>query len=155
PNISVRYGDAAFYRLNSVRSSRRGAIYKTTRRHNDTGDTITVPSSNSMIHMTGPFASSSSITMGMTLDKIGNRYEELRQKAMQFPVDGNDLTGLHILLIVIPRQDLHSAVFFAGEAVWSRSGIGIARSGSAFVGPIPSDPETLSGFDPEMLPQLM
>lgn len=73
---------------------------------------------------------------------------------MFFSVEGERLSGLQILLIVIPRSAPREAHLTAGTALCDGHEI-IVNSGGRRTPSLPAPRESLVGFDPAILPRLI
>jgi len=72
-----------------------------------------------------------------------------------FPIPANALTGLYVLLMVIPLDSPHDAYFFVGTAVWDRRSIFLVDDAEQRLVRIPVSAEALQGFDPQVLPNVL
>jgi len=74
---------------------------------------------------------------------------------LSFPVAANELTGLYVLLVVIPLDSPHDAYFFVGTAVWDRRSIFLVNDAEERLVRIPVSADALQGFDPQTLPKVL
>jgi hypothetical protein len=74
---------------------------------------------------------------------------------LSFPIPANELTGLYVLLMVIPLDSPHDAYFFVGTAVWDRRSIFLVNDAEERLVRIPVSADALRGFDPQVLPKVL
>ena len=74
---------------------------------------------------------------------------------LSFPIPANELTGLYVLLMVIPLDSPHDAYFFVGTAVWDRRSIFLVNDAEERLVRIPVSADALQGFDPQVLPNVL
>jgi hypothetical protein len=74
---------------------------------------------------------------------------------LSFPISADGLSGLYVLLIVIPLDSPHEAYFYVGTAVWDRRSIFLINDAEERLVRIPVSAEALSGFDPAVLPNVL
>jgi hypothetical protein len=66
-----------------------------------------------------------------------------------------ELTGLYVLLMVIPLDAPRDVYFFVGTAVWDRRSIYLIDDGEQRLVRIPVTAEALVGGDPSTLPNVL
>jgi hypothetical protein len=74
---------------------------------------------------------------------------------LSFPIPADELTGLYVLLMVIPLDSPHDAYFYIGTAVWDRRSIFLVNDAEERLIRIPVSAEALQGFDPQVLPNVL
>jgi hypothetical protein len=74
---------------------------------------------------------------------------------LSFPISADELTGLYVLLMVIPLDSPRDAYFYVGTAVWDRRSIFLVNDAEERLVRIPVSAEALQGFDPQVLPNVL
>ena len=74
---------------------------------------------------------------------------------LRFPIPPAELSGLYVLLMVIPLDSPRDAYFFVGTAVWDRRSIFLINDAEERLVRIPVSAEALQGFDPQVLPNVL
>jgi hypothetical protein len=74
---------------------------------------------------------------------------------LSFPIPADELTGLYVLLMVIPLDAPRAAYFYVGTAVWDRRSIFLINDAEERLVRIPVSADALQGFDPQLLPNVL